>query len=1287
MSQKKILSVLLTLSMLLSLLPAVTLPASAISTGITADYAWYTDGPSEEDGFYHIGTPADLAGLANLVNFTDSAASGQSAAVPFSGETVVLDRDIDLNSGVTFTFDGDTGLVAVTDGIDTFYLGTGVKGNTDGGNTVFDGTASIAGTVYTDDAGTTGDAPFALNTWVPVGSDSAVFSGTFDGGSHTVSGVYINSFSLNYQGLFGYGEDSTIQNVNLDDGFLCGANKVGGIAGCLNRGKVSSCTNGCTVIGCGEISGTNVYANLGGVVGYAYDSGTVSDCRNTGVINNTALFAAPVSYIQTNIGGVVGKITRVGDFVVSGCTNTGSISTDGNNVNRTVYAGGVFGYISGDGTPVSDCSNSGSITGSGSFRTYVGGVAGYVYTKVSLSNCTNTGDVTGSSGIFAYAGGVAGYVYQNCSVSGSSNTGNITSTATCAYAGGIAASAIATSISDSNNEGPVSATGTAEAMAMAPPRVSTTGASNYVGGIAGLFYYDGTASNCRNSGEVSGAIVASDILDGATYIGGVVGYNDNMVINSVNTANVTATNTGTAAGFVTICMGGVAGNNSGTVSNSYNTGNITNTGTNILEADLGGVTGRTNQLLKNCYNTGGVSGNAAEAFVGGVAGFQMPSTTSELSDCYWLSGAAQTVNGTARMEKYAVGGYYYSGYLAAGTDDYTANFSNSHITDCYSFDGSGTTWTLSGGAYDITPAGGGSAISLEGNASLVDALNTWVDTDDYYMWASDRDSAPVNGGYPVQSVVYKPTLSGTPTIAVTNGYGESADRIKIGATLTATANAAPDTNLSYQWQVSSNGSVWGNATGTGSRTAVYSVDGADARKYLRVMVTSSDAYGAVYSASTAQVPYLITLTASGNTETDAVSFSDSASETAVYAASGEVCLSYTLDSSGTEANALSFSGGTITKVTSPGTGGVTYSVDGTDASDGVIAITASFVHTNVSHTIKTTPSPAVPILVNDRSWNAGTSKTTTINGKTETTITVDADQLEEILDSEEDGATVIIPFSNDPDRASGIFTGQMVKNLANQEAILMVQTDSASYILPASELDIDAVAEQFGENISLSDLEVTVTIAAPSDDTVEVIENAAEDGGFSIMVPPVAFTVTCTYNGQTVEVDSYNAYVKRTIAIPDDVDPDKITTAVVTEADGTQRHVPTEITLIDGAYYAVINSLTNSVYTLIYHPVEFADVDGRWAQNAIIDMAARKVITGYEDGTFRPDSDITRAEFAALVVRALGLPEGVGEANYSDVADSDWCCGYIQTASAYGIIMGCADGTFRPNEKLPASRP
>ena len=78
---------------------------------------------------------------------------------------------------------------------------------------------------------------------------------------------------------------------------------------------------------------------------------------------------------------------------------------------------------------------------------------------------------------------------------------------------------------------------------------------------------------------------------------------------------------------------------------------------------------------------------------------------------------------------------------------------------------------------------------------------------------------------------------------------------------------------------------------------------------------------------------------------------------------------------------------------------------------------------------------------------------------------------------------------------------------------------------------------------------------------------------------------------------------------------------------------------------------------------------------AIEGLAARKILNGYEDGTFRPDNTMTRSEFAATVVRSLGLTP-VAVSVFTDVASAEWYAGYVGTAYTYGIVTGRTATTF-----------
>ena len=95
----------------------------------------------------------------------------------------------------------------------------------------------------------------------------------------------------------------------------------------------------------------------------------------------------------------------------------------------------------------------------------------------------------------------------------------------------------------------------------------------------------------------------------------------------------------------------------------------------------------------------------------------------------------------------------------------------------------------------------------------------------------------------------------------------------------------------------------------------------------------------------------------------------------------------------------------------------------------------------------------------------------------------------------------------------------------------------------------------------------------------------------------------------------------------------------------------------------------------------FTDVeDSRWSNNAISTMAALGIITGYEDGTFKPGNAITRAEFATIAAR-FEEEVAVGSENFTDIA-GHWAESYIKEAAALQWINGYEDGSFRPANNI-----
>ena len=95
----------------------------------------------------------------------------------------------------------------------------------------------------------------------------------------------------------------------------------------------------------------------------------------------------------------------------------------------------------------------------------------------------------------------------------------------------------------------------------------------------------------------------------------------------------------------------------------------------------------------------------------------------------------------------------------------------------------------------------------------------------------------------------------------------------------------------------------------------------------------------------------------------------------------------------------------------------------------------------------------------------------------------------------------------------------------------------------------------------------------------------------------------------------------------------------------------------------------------------FTDIIGHWAEQDINEMARRGIVSGVTEMTFEPDRSITRAEFAALLTRALKLSASSGDTVFADVPSDAWYASEVAAASAVGLVAGY-DGMFRPDDRI-----
>lgn len=241
-------------------------------------------------------------------------------------------------------------------------------------------------------------------SWVPIGTTTNRFYGTFNGNDYSIENLYINTTN-NYQSLFSY-NNGTIKRLNLGNGKVIGNEYIAGLVS-INHGKVIRCSNLAT-----SVTAKNATIS-GGLI--AQNSNLVEECYNKAPVTVQG------SSGEMQVGGVVGGNYKHLYSSYNAGEVIGIMTGD-----KHINVGGVIGYNSGGASIAEGLYNTGKITaqkateGISSIR--IGGVCGTVFPQnATLRYAYNIGSVSASSLSKVYLGDVLGdadrgtaqYLYSN----------------------------------------------------------------------------------------------------------------------------------------------------------------------------------------------------------------------------------------------------------------------------------------------------------------------------------------------------------------------------------------------------------------------------------------------------------------------------------------------------------------------------------------------------------------------------------------------------------------------------------------------------------------------------------------------------------------------------------------------------------------------------------------------------------------------------------------------------------------------------------------------------------
>lgn len=349
------------------------------------------------------------------------------------------------------------------------------------------------------------DIDLGGHPWMPIGSSSRPFYGSFDGQNHTIRNLKTDDSLESGQGfgLFGYvrarasGQETYIRNVKIEDAKLNYGNDQGIVAGVIDCGiGANMVVENCHTAG--EVNG----GTMGGIVGTLYAGYTGSQVT----IRSCSSGARIVT--SGNGGGIAGVIrTRSGEnsgnILVEECKFQGSTGATGRYGKPSGIASGIYTDGSAGEIRLSRCVNEADIQGS----SYVslGGLVCETGNEapVRIEKCVNKGSVHNGY----WTGGIAGGIAANTTISQCYNTGEIGYAYVGGGMGGICGNSSGT-IVDCYNDG----------------KILHTSAMDYNGGITGR--NGGVIENCYNVGTVPES--GNTSVD-VSYPGAISCTNDNLI--------------------------------------------------------------------------------------------------------------------------------------------------------------------------------------------------------------------------------------------------------------------------------------------------------------------------------------------------------------------------------------------------------------------------------------------------------------------------------------------------------------------------------------------------------------------------------------------------------------------------------------------------------------------------------------------------------------------------------------------------------------------------------------
>lgn len=324
-----------------------------------------------------------------------------------------------------------------------------------------------------------------------------------------------------------------------------------------------------------------------------------------------------------------------------------------------------------------------------------------------------------------------------------------------------------------------------------------------------------------------------------------------------------------------------------------------------------------------------------------------------------------------------------------------------------------------------------------------------------------------------------------------------------------------------------------------------------------------------------------------------------------------------------------------------------------------------------------TPDPVIP-KVETKTTTTDTGVVTQIGDAA--TVAVDTTKLTDLINSDKP-VIIEVPVNTVASTIKVEMTASLFNASADKQKEITIKTDDVQFVIPPAAFKVKALDDMIKADPTTK---VTLNVKEVTPASISLADKMGTPANANLKAVGKVFDFELMAKSSTSESRISEFGKKLRVAIPY---TDGDITGIKEDSLGAYRVTATGLQFLGGDVDKAKNQVwfetgSFSNYTLMAKLAAFGDIMGHWAKTDIELLAEKGIVKGVSENSFAPAATITRAEFAALLVRALNLTDAKpATATFKDIKSTAWYYGAVEAAAAKGLVTGY-NGNFNPAGKI-----